>query len=96
VRFKVDKVALEQVFLRVLKFSSANHRSTSAPYSSPPHEVCDSPDQAAHCHTFGPKLGGFISDPELGWSRTKSSFLVVSEMKHINGRIVRALWAKKA
>jgi hypothetical protein len=24
---------------------------------SPPHEVCDSPDQVAHSHIFGPKLG---------------------------------------
>jgi hypothetical protein len=24
---------------------------------SPPYEVCDSPDQAAHYHTLGPKLG---------------------------------------
>jgi hypothetical protein len=24
---------------------------------SPPHEVCDSRDQAAHYHTLGPKLG---------------------------------------
>jgi hypothetical protein len=24
---------------------------------SPPHEVCDSPDQAAHYHSLGPKLG---------------------------------------
>jgi hypothetical protein len=24
---------------------------------SPPHEVCDSPDQAAHCHTLRNKLG---------------------------------------
>jgi hypothetical protein len=24
---------------------------------SPPHEVCDSADQAAHYHTLGPKLG---------------------------------------
>jgi hypothetical protein len=23
---------------------------------SPPHEVCDIPDQAARCHTLGPKL----------------------------------------
>jgi hypothetical protein len=23
---------------------------------SPPHEVCDSPDQASHYHTLGPKV----------------------------------------
>jgi hypothetical protein len=26
-------------------------------YLSPPHEVCDSPDQAAIYHTLGPELG---------------------------------------
>jgi hypothetical protein len=40
---------------------------------SPPHEVCDSPEKAAHCHTQGTKLGGFISDPALGWSQSKGS-----------------------
>jgi hypothetical protein len=33
------------------------YHSTIAPYSSAPHEVCESSDQAAHYHTFGPKLG---------------------------------------
>jgi hypothetical protein len=34
--------------------SPANHPAI-APYRlSPPHEVCDSPDQAAHCHTLFP------------------------------------------
>jgi hypothetical protein len=34
VRFVVDEVALEQVFLRVLRFSPFNHHSTAAPHSS--------------------------------------------------------------
>jgi hypothetical protein len=41
---------------------------------SPPHEVCDSPDQAAHYHTLGSKLGGFISDTTLGWNRGKTYY----------------------
>jgi branched-subunit amino acid transport protein len=32
--FMVDKVTLEQVFLRVLQFSPANHLSTIVPHSS--------------------------------------------------------------
>jgi hypothetical protein len=53
----VDKKTLEQVF-RVLLFYPANHNSTLLhTHLSPPHEVCDSPEQAAHYHIRGPKLG---------------------------------------
>jgi hypothetical protein len=37
---------------------------------SPPHEVSDSPDQAAHYHTAGTKLGA-SSVTTLSWSRSK-------------------------
>jgi hypothetical protein len=37
---------------------------------SPPHEVCDCSDQAAHYHKFGPQLGGFTSDP-AHWLETE-------------------------
>jgi hypothetical protein len=51
-------VALEHVFLLVLSFPLL---ITIPPllytHLSPPHEVCDSPDQAAHYHTLGAKLG---------------------------------------
>jgi hypothetical protein len=33
------------------------HHSIIASHPSSPHPVCDSPDQAAHYHTLGPKLG---------------------------------------
>jgi hypothetical protein len=53
--------------LHILRFIPANHHSTIAPYSSitpPPHEMCDSPDQAAHCHTICPKIVGlFLIQP---------------------------------
>jgi hypothetical protein len=52
VGFVVDILALGQVFLRVVRFSPV---SIIPPL--PPHEVCDSPDQAAHYQTLGPKLG---------------------------------------
>jgi branched-subunit amino acid transport protein len=58
VGFVVDKVALGQVFLRVLPFSPA---SIIPPlfhsHLSPPHEVCDSSNLAAHYRHLGPKLG---------------------------------------
>jgi hypothetical protein len=48
------------VFLRFLQFFPVNHQSIIPPllciHLSPPHEVCDSPDKAAHYHTLGPKL----------------------------------------
>lgn len=53
----MDEVTLEQVFLRVLLVHSGNHHSTIAPNQSvTTHEVCDSPDQAAHYHSLGNKL----------------------------------------
>jgi hypothetical protein len=65
--FVVDEVAMEQDFFKVFRFFPAYHNLTTAPhtYMSQPHEVCASPDEAAHCHTLGHKLGGFISDQPL-------------------------------
>jgi hypothetical protein len=61
VRFVVDEVALEQVFLPCFRFSPANQLliipSLLHAHLSLPHEVCDSPDQAAHYSTCGLKLG---------------------------------------
>jgi hypothetical protein len=58
VGFVVDKVVLGQVFLRVLRFSPANIIPPLLHiHLSPPHEVCDSSDQATHYHHLGPKLG---------------------------------------
>jgi hypothetical protein len=34
---------------------------------SPPHEVCDSSDQAAHYHHLGPKLGASFLTLHFGW-----------------------------
>jgi hypothetical protein len=56
--FVVDKVALRKAFLRVLLFSPVSIISPLLIiHLSPPHEVCDSPDQVAHYHNLGPKLG---------------------------------------
>jgi hypothetical protein len=58
VGFVVDRVALWQVFLRVLRFTAANIIPPLLHiHLSPPHEVCESSDQAAHYHHLGPKLG---------------------------------------
>jgi hypothetical protein len=69
--FVADKVALGQDFLLVFRAFSANIiPPVFHIHLSPPHEVCDSSDQAEHYHHLGPKLGGFISDPAL-WLETK-------------------------
>jgi hypothetical protein len=49
VGFVVDTVALRHVFLRVLRFSRTNIIPPLLHiHLSPPHEVCDNSDQAAH------------------------------------------------
>jgi hypothetical protein len=38
---------------------------------SPPHEVCDSSDQAAHYHHLSPKLGASFLTRHFGWKQNK-------------------------
>jgi hypothetical protein len=65
-------VALGQVFLRVLRFSPAIIIPPLLHIRlSPPHEVCDSSDQAAHCHHLGPKLGASFLTRHFGWKQNK-------------------------
>jgi hypothetical protein len=53
----MDEVALKQVFLRVFRFSLLiNVPKLFHTHVPTPHDVCDSPDQAAHYHTLGPNL----------------------------------------
>jgi hypothetical protein len=72
VGFVVDRVAMGQVFLRVLRFSPVNNIPPLLHiHLPPPHEVCDSSDQAAHCHHLGPKLGASCLTRNLGWKHNK-------------------------
>jgi hypothetical protein len=79
VGFVADKVALGQVFLRVFQFSPAN---ISPPllhiHLSPPHEMCDSSDQAAQYHHLGPKLGASFLTRHFGWKQNKKVKNVLS------------------
>jgi hypothetical protein len=43
----MDDVALERVSLGLYSVLAASHHSYVAPYSSPPTEMADSPEQAA-------------------------------------------------
>jgi hypothetical protein len=38
---------------------------------SPPHQVCDSSDQAAQYHHLGPKLGASFLARHFGWKQNK-------------------------
>jgi hypothetical protein len=68
----VDKVALGQVFVRVLRFFPANIIPPLLHiHLSPPHEVCDSSYQAAHYHYLGPKLGASSLTRHFGWKQNK-------------------------
>jgi hypothetical protein len=72
VGFVVDKVALGQVFLRVLRFSPVIIIPPLLHiHLSPPHEVCDSSDQAAHYHHLGPELGVSFLTRHFGWKQNK-------------------------
>jgi hypothetical protein len=52
-----SELALGLVFSEFFGYPpSIYHFTVAAARLSPPHEVCDSPDQAAHYHALGPKL----------------------------------------
>jgi hypothetical protein len=70
----VDKLALRQVLLRVLRFSPANIIPPLPHiHLSPPHEVFDSSDQVAHYHHLGPKLGASSLTRHFGWKQNKKN-----------------------
>jgi hypothetical protein len=50
---------------------------------SPPHEVCDCSDQAAHYHNLGPKLGASLLTRHIGWKQKQK----VKKKKHIYGGV---------
>jgi hypothetical protein len=66
VGFVVDKVAVGQVFSPASIIPPLLHI-----HLSPPHEVCDSSDQAAHYHYLGPKLGASFLTRQFGWKQNK-------------------------
>jgi hypothetical protein len=83
VGFVVDKVALEQVFLRVLRFFPANIIPPLLNIRlSPTHEVCDSSDQAAHYHHLGPKLGASFLTRHLAVNRIRKKVVIVNKVTY--------------
>jgi hypothetical protein len=58
VKFVVDQMALEQVFLKVFQFHPLVTNIPALLHTHIPlsHEMWNGPDQAAHYHTLGPKL----------------------------------------
>jgi hypothetical protein len=68
--FVVDKVALGQVFLRVLQFYPVSIIPPLLHINlSPPHDLCDSSEQASHYHHLGPKLGASFLTRHFGWKQ---------------------------
>jgi hypothetical protein len=71
VGFVVDKMALG----RFSPSTSVSPANIIPPllhiYLSPPHEVCDCSDQAAHYHNLGPQLGASLLTRHIGWKQKK-------------------------
>jgi hypothetical protein len=69
----VDKVALG----RFSPSTSVSPANIIPPllhsHLSPPHEVCDCSDQAAHYHNLGPQLGASLLTRQIGWKQKKES-----------------------
>jgi hypothetical protein len=77
VGFVLDKVVLGQVLLQVLWFSPANIIPPLLRiHLSPPHEVCDSSDQAADYHHLGPKLGASLLTRNF-WLETEKEIKIL-------------------
>jgi hypothetical protein len=71
VGFVVDKVALGR-FSPSTSVSPANIIPPLVHiHLSPPHEVCDRSDQAAHYHNLGPQLGASLLTQHIGWKQKK-------------------------
>jgi hypothetical protein len=76
VGFVVDKVHRERSFSEFFGFS-CEYNSTVAvrTHLSPPHEVCDSPEQAVHYHTLGTKLGASSLTRHLAGTEERSIYI---------------------
>jgi hypothetical protein len=53
---------------------------------SPPHEVCDCSDQAAHYHNLGPKLGASLLTRHIGSKQKKKERKKVSSCRNDSKR----------
>jgi hypothetical protein len=71
VGFVVDKVALG----RFSPSTSVSPANIIPPllhiHLSPPHEVCNCSDQAAHYHNLGPQVGASLLTRHIGWKHKK-------------------------
>jgi hypothetical protein len=69
VGFVVKKVALGRISLS----TSVSPANIIPPllhiHLSPPDEVCDCSDQAAHYHNLGPKLEASLLTRHIGWKQ---------------------------
>jgi hypothetical protein len=74
------KVALKHVSLQITQLSLANHHFPLLhTHLLLPHEVCDSPDQQAHCYTLGLNSGASPVIQQLTGVTSEGSLLVYSK-----------------
>jgi hypothetical protein len=80
VGFVVDKVALG----RFSPSTSVSPANIIPPlrhiHLSPPHEVCDCSDQAAHYHNLGSKLGASLLTRHTGWKQKKKVKFIITRV----------------
>jgi hypothetical protein len=69
VGFVVDKVALGNFSPSTSVYPANIIPPLLHIHLSPPHEVCDCSDQAAHYHNLGPKLGASLLTRHIGWKQ---------------------------
>jgi hypothetical protein len=83
VRFMMDKVPLEQVFLQVPSICIVNHHFSTSSFSYiTALEVIDSPDQAAHYHILSLKFGTSSLNRHLtGYTVRKLSYFFLSTIE---------------
>jgi hypothetical protein len=103
VGFVVDKVALG----RFSPSTSVSPANIIPPllhiHLSPPHEVCDRSDQAAHYHNLGPQLGASLLTRHIGWKQKKKVKkkinlcqptvpYIVGKVNLFLSKVLRAVW----
>jgi hypothetical protein len=95
VGFVVDKVALG----RFSPSTSVSPANIIPPllhsHLSPPHEVCDCSDQAAHYHNLGPKLGASLLTRHIGWKQKEKKKKGKKKKKKVN-MVFKPLYYKAA
>jgi hypothetical protein len=79
VGFVVENLAQGQVFSEFFGFPSQYHSAITYVHLSLPHEVCNSPNQAAHYHTVG-TLVSTLTQHLVGTEERSSIFIIYESL----------------